>query len=185
MAFNVDNVMLAATIVDLFGSIFNGVFQQFNSWQRNKARLRLSKVANILANKIADNQSLVNKIMDWKSTKSSQIMNDIFSTSAFGNAYKMMKDAISNIETASQKAVNKVNEENKALNASLNDINTVMGNMDQTISGMNTAVSINKNEDINQILSSNSNKSDSGINGQQQSNNSYNPTLTGSGSFGK
>lgn len=147
--------------------------------------MRLSKVANQLANKIADNQSLINKIMDWKSTKSSQLMNDIFSTSAFGNAYKMMKETMSNIETASQKAINKANEENKALNASLNDINTVMGNMDQTISGMNTAVSVNKNKDIDQILSSNSNNSGSNIDDQQQSNYGYNPTLTGSGSFGK
>lgn len=176
-----DRSTVFAVIVDMIGGLVNGIFQNVNSHYRNLARKKLTAIANAMTNKIADNQALITKVMEWKATRSANITNSIFSASGFGSAFRQFQDELKRMEADSNKAINQANEENKKLNSAINDVNTVMGNMDQTIPGLITAVSVNNNDDVNKIVSSNTNNDSA----SETDNQGSRFTLTNSGSFGK
>lgn len=126
---------LVTTLIDMVGSTLNSIFQNVNSRLRNEARRKLTKIANQIANKISKNQDLVNKIYEWKQTRSSELQQQIFSASGFGSAFRQFQKEIESVKKQANNKVDSLNDENRKLNASLNEINNVMNSMDNTIPG--------------------------------------------------
>lgn len=167
---------LVTTLIDMVGSTLNSIFQNVNSKIRNQARKKLTAIANDIASKISKNQDLVNKIYEWKQTRSSELQQQIFSASGFGSAFKQFQKEIESIKSKSDKEINKINDENRKLNSSLNEINNAMNSMDNTISGAIVAGQVNSS-----LPNPSSNNSQVSNNSTTQSQN----TLTQTGTFGK